>query len=89
MWRILTKHINLKLGTFPLIIYTCFVLHNYCLTKSSCVLDEDEVKAHTERYKLEEANMAEQPGTVNSSNTREGYIRGIITGYINRNLDTC
>ena len=43
-------------------------------------MDEDEVEAHMEWHKLEEANMAEQPGTVNSSNTREGeYIRGIMT----------
>ena len=41
-WEILTKPIYLKLNTIPLIIYTCFVLHNYCKTKSSCVLDEEK-----------------------------------------------
>ena len=39
-WRILTKAIDLNLDTIPLIIYTCFVLHNYCQTKSLCALDE-------------------------------------------------
>ena len=81
--------IDLKLDTVPLIIYTCFVLHNDCQTKSSWTLDGDEVKAQMERHKLEEANMAEQPDPVYSSNTREGeYIRRRITEYINRNLDT-
>ena len=88
-WRILTKPIDLKLDTIPLIIYTYFVLHNYCQTKSSCALDEDEVKAHMGWHKLEEANMAEQPDLVYSSNTHKGeYIKGIITEYINHNLDT-
>ena len=71
-----------------LFLYTCFVLHNYCLTKSLCALDEDEVKAHTEWHKLEETNIVEQSDPVHSSNTLEWYIMGIITGYINRNLDT-
>ena len=67
----------------------CFVLHNYCQTKSSRALGEDEVKAHMERHKLQETNMAEQPDPVYSSNTREEeYIRGVITRYINHNLDT-
>ena len=29
-WRILTQPINLKFDAIPLIIYTCFALHNYC-----------------------------------------------------------
>ena len=52
-------------------------------------MDEDEVKAHMERHKLEEANMAEQPDPVYSSNTREGeYVRGTVAEYINHNLNT-
>ena len=74
--RILTKPIDLKLDTIPLIIYTYFVLHNYCQTKSSCALDEDEVKAHMELHKLEETSMIEQSDPVYSSNTREGNIYG-------------
>ena len=75
--------------TYYSFIYACFVLHNYCQTKSSCALDEDEVKALMEWQKLEEANMAEQPDPVYSSKTREGeYIRGITTDYINHNSDT-
>ena len=72
-WRILTKPIDLELDTIPLIIYTCFVLHNYCQTKSSSALDEDEVEAHMEWHKLEEANMAEQPDPVYSSKWRGIY----------------
>ena len=42
-----------------------------------------------ERHKVEEANMVEQLDPVYSLNTREeGYIKGIITEYINHNLDT-
>ena len=88
-WRILTKTINLKFDTILLIIYRCFALHNYCQTKSPCALDEDEVKAHMELHKLQQANMAEQLDPVYFSNTREGdYIRGIMKEYINHNLGT-
>ena len=88
-WRIFTKPIDLELVTVPLIIYTCFVLHNYCKRKSSSALDEEEVKAHMEQHKLEEANMFEQPDPLCSSNTREEkYIRRIIREYINHNLNT-
>ena len=48
----------------------------------------NEILAPMEWHKLEEANMAEQPDPLYSSNTREGeYIRGVITEYINHNLD--
>ena len=41
---------------------------------------KDEVKAHMEQHKLEEANMTEQPEPIYSLNMHEGeYIRGIIT----------
>ena len=47
-------------------------------------MDEDEVKAHMEQHKLEEANMTEQPEPIYSLNMHEGeYIRGIITYKIN------
>ena len=65
----------LKLDTVPLIIYTYFVFHNFCQTHSTCVLDEDEVKAHKERHKLEEANMNKQLDPIYSLNMHEGkYI---------------
>ena len=45
----LTKAIDLKLETVHLIIYTCFILHNFCQTKSTFLLDEDKLKAHVEQ----------------------------------------
>ena len=69
-WRILTKPIDLKLDTVLSIIYTSFILHNYCHT--ACALDEDEVKTYMERHKLKKANMVGQPDPAYSSNTREG-----------------
>ena len=42
-----------------------------------------------ERHKVEKANMAEQPDPVYSLNKSEGgYIKGLITEYINHSLDT-
>ena len=79
-WRILTKPIDLKFDTILLIIYTCFIIHNYSHTKSACALDADEVKAYMERHKLKKANMAGKLDPACSSNTREGeYISRRIT----------
>ena len=78
-WRILTKP-GLKFDTILLIIYTCFILHNYSHTKSACALDADEVKAYMERHKLKKANMAGKLDPACCSNIREGeYIRRRIT----------
>ena len=38
-WTILTKPVDLKLDTVPWIIYTCFVLHNFCQTYSTCAME--------------------------------------------------
>ena len=86
-WRILTRPVDLKLDITPQVIYSCFVLHNYCQTKSSCTLDVDEVKQYTENRKRDEVN--EPPDPIYSSNTSEGEnIRGILTEYIDQNFDT-
>ena len=49
LWWILTKPIDLKLEMVPSIIYKCFVLHNFCQTKSPFWLGEGRVKAHMEQ----------------------------------------
>ena len=46
---ILTKPIDLKPETVPLIVYIWFVLHDFCRTKSTFLLDEDKVKVHMEQ----------------------------------------
>ena len=86
-WRIITRPIDLKLDIVPSVIYSCFVLHNYCQTKSSCALGVDEVKLYTENHKRDEVN--EPPDPIYSSNTNEGEVfREILVEYISQNLVT-
>ena len=43
-WRILTRKIDHKSEAIPALVYSCFVLHNYCERKSNCI-NEDELRA--------------------------------------------
>ena len=51
-WSVLTKKIDLVLEYLPIVIYTCFVLHNYCESKM-CVTDPELVKLHIEKHRKE------------------------------------
>ena len=42
-WSVLTKKIDLALEYLPIVIYACFVLHNYCESRK-CVIDAELVK---------------------------------------------
>ena len=43
-WAILSRKMDLKLESIPVVIYVCFVLRNYC-EKYKSYIDEDEVKS--------------------------------------------
>ena len=52
-WSILTRKIDFKLESVPILIYACFVLHNFCELES-CHLDENLVRMKIVRNKAEE-----------------------------------
>ena len=41
-WSILTRKMDLKIEAIPIVVYACFVLHNFCEKKNSYI-DEDLV----------------------------------------------
>ena len=41
-WQVLTRKIDLKITAVPIVVYACFVLHNFC-EKNKRYVDEDLV----------------------------------------------
>ena len=52
-WSILTKKVDLKIESVPVVVYACFVLHNYCEINKS-YLDEDLVRCQMDLSKRNE-----------------------------------
>ncbi|XP_057293071.1 putative nuclease HARBI1 [Hydractinia symbiolongicarpus] len=85
-WGILTKKIDLDLNIVPLIVMTCFTLHNFCEINTT-VIDEELVTANIEKHKNDESLNKNIPDPIYSGNTSEGHeIRSLLTEYINQNL---
>ena len=80
-WSLLTRSIDLKLESVPTVVYSCFVLHNYCEQNKSYVRKQAELSmANEENYK----NI---PDPVYWYNSGEGdVIRKILTENIQDNL---
>lgn len=85
-WAVLTKRLDLKLENVPVIVYACFVLHNYC-EQHSAYLNEDIVTSQIEHAKRNEEETRNVPDPVYSCNSSEGEIvRNILTSYIHLSL---
>ena len=85
-WAILTKRIDLKLDIVPVIVYACFVLHNFCEQHSSYIND-DLVTHQIEQAKENEEETRNMPDPVYSCNNGEGeLVRNILTSYIQMSL---
>ena len=85
-WKFLSRNVDLKLQHVPTVVYSCFVLHNFCEHKQHG-LEEQDIQAQILRNKNEEENTPNVPDPVYSPNTDEGeYVRSILTEYIRHNL---
>jgi hypothetical protein len=84
-WAVLTKKIDLKLEKVPIIVYACFVLHNYCEQYSS-YMNEDILASQIQHAKTNE-ETPNLPDPVYSCNNSEGeVVRNILTSYVRINL---
>ena len=82
-WGFLRKKIDLKIETVPKVIYSCFVLHNFCESLSDNHFDEAEIHAQIVRHQQED----DEPDPVYSRNDSAGeYVRHVLTEYISQNL---
>lgn len=88
-WAFLTRKVDISFENVPTVVYSCFVLHNYCEHMQHC-LDEQDVRAQILSNRNEES-MPNVPDPVYSSNTDEGeYLRSLLAEYVKQNLpDTC
>ena len=53
-WRVITKTADLKFEIGSAVVYSCFVLHNFCDSKNYPRLDGEELKAQIMNHRLEE-----------------------------------
>ena len=69
----LTKKIDLALEYLPIVIYTCFVLHNYCKSKK-CVIDPELAKLHIEKQRKENETEDAHQNSPFSGSSEEGEV---------------
>ena len=85
-WSILTKKVDLKIESVPVVVYACFVLHNYCEINKS-YLDEDLVRCQID---LSERNDGQNQNIIDpvysGDNTEGNVVRQTITNYIQDTL---
>ena len=83
-WSVLTKKIDLALEYVPVVIYACFVLHNYCEVKK-CAIDPELVKLHIEKHRKENGTQDACQDSPFSGNSEEGeVVRDILRQYIEK-----
>ena len=84
-WRFLTKPVDLNLDFVPIVVYACFVLHNFCEQNSSFV-DNDLVQQQYEVQIINQQQAKNVPDPVFSGTLDEGaVIRSIITSFVEKN----
>ena len=85
-WAILTRKMDLKLETIPIVVLSCFVLHNFCELHNDTI-DEELVRSQVARNRSMETEYQNVPDPVYSCTTGEGEAtRDVITQYIQVNL---
>ena len=85
-WGFLAGKVDLKLELVPIVVYACFVLHNYCELMHGGV-DTGLVNQQKAQHVYDDEQQRARGDPIYSGNTDEGLIiREIITSYIEENL---
>ena len=85
-WGFLTHPNDLKIENFPLAVYSCFVLHNFC-EQDSNLMDNDFLQNQICVHDQNTHNFQNIPDPILSGNIDEGtVIRDILTSYTQVNL---
>ena len=85
-WSILTRKMNPKLETIPIVVNACFILRNYCEI-SNFPLDEELVTAQIKLNRETEEAYKGTPDPLFTYDVENGKnYRSIITRYIKDNL---
>ena len=85
-WAFFRKTIDMQIETVPNLIYSCFVLHNFCERNNRCGIDQ-EVQPQTLLQRKEDKTTPNTPDEFYSHNTTEGEnVCEILAKYIVENL---
>ena len=74
----LTRVIDLQLENVPVVIFSCFVLHNFC-QMNQCYVDPDLVQKQADLHKKSEKEFTNIPYPVYSMTQEQGEVRRILT----------
>ena len=81
-WGILTRTMDLKLETVPIVVYCCFVLHNFC-EKHDSYINEELLNAQIKFLESNEAAHRNTPDPIYSIDEGQGdVVRRKPTNYI-------
>ena len=85
-WRFLTKQTDLNLDILPVVVYACFVLHNFFEQNNSFV-EQELVKQQCKVQIKNQQEAKKIPDPIFSGTLDEGEIvRNIITSYTEKNV---
>jgi hypothetical protein len=85
-WSILRRPMDVEMNKVPILIYACFVLHNFCESKNSYI-DPELVDEQIQVIKASENEYPNLPDPLFSGNIDEGeHIRRILTDDIAQKL---
>lgn len=81
-WSILTRKMDLKIESIPVVVYACFVLHNFC-EKNNSYIDEEMVQSQLNLIRQNEIQHINVPHPIYSYNEGEGHVvRRTLTNLI-------
>ena len=86
-WQILNRAMDIKLEDVPVVIHTCFILHNFCELKG-CQLNEEYVERQMQLNISDRCcSHHNQPDRLYTYNTATGvYYRQIITDFLKEHM---
>ena len=85
-WGILTRKMDLKLESTPVVINPCFILHNFC-ERIKSYFDEDLIRAQLQHIRSKEEIYKNIPDPVFSYDAAAGRVcRRTLTNYIKKTL---
>lgn len=83
-WQILTVPIRFKLEDVPLIILSCFVLHNWC-EKQKVLIDDNVLQRQSQQNRLMQSTSIDRRFTYSLAEGKA--VRDIIKDYFNEHMD--
>ena len=85
-WRFLTKQTDLNLDILPVVVYACFVLHNFC-EQNNCFVEQELVQQQCKVQIKNQQKAKNVPDPIFSGTLDESeVVRNIITSYIEKNV---